>query len=192
VFIKNQHKTIKSPLYLLEADCGPAEPIEASGIGTDHHIPGIQAGYERALNGLLPALSWPDILVGPGLLGGSIILSLEQLLIDVEIFRMCKQAYRGIITDEGKWLEDVIGNVEPGGNYLAERSTVQAIREGEWYVSKFGVHDSFEGWETAGRPTLLEEAREKVGHILAAYEPLPLGKEVERELDRIHKKAQKQ
>ena len=167
-------------------------PVEASGIGTDHHVPGIQAGYERALNGLLPALSWPDILVGPGLLGGSMILSLEQLLIDVEIFRMCKQAHRGIITDEGKWLEDVIGNVGPGGNYLAERSTVEAIRGGEWYVSKFGVHDSFEGWEAAGKPTLLEEAREKVGHILAAYEPLPLGKEVERELDRIHKKAQKQ
>ncbi|NIN65203.1 MAG: [trimethylamine--corrinoid protein] Co-methyltransferase, partial [Anaerolineae bacterium] len=67
-------------------------PVEASGMGTDHHVPGIQPGYERALNGMLPMLSWPDILVGPGLLGGSMILSLEQLLIDVEVFRMCKQA----------------------------------------------------------------------------------------------------
>jgi trimethylamine--corrinoid protein Co-methyltransferase len=34
-------------------------PVEASGGGTDHYVPGIQPGYERALNGLLPALSCP-------------------------------------------------------------------------------------------------------------------------------------
>ena len=51
-------------------------PVEASGGGTDHYVPGIQPGYERALSSLLPVLSWPDILVGPGLLGGSMVLCL--------------------------------------------------------------------------------------------------------------------
>ena len=165
-------------------------PVEASGLGTDHHVPGIQAGYERALNGMLPALSWPDILVGPGLLGGSMILSLEQLLIDVEVFRMCKRARQGIATDECRWLEDVASLVGPGGNFLAERSTVDGIRGGEWYVSRLGVHDTFEGWEAAGRRSLLEEAREQVEHILAHHQPLPLDEDVERELDRIQKRAQ--
>jgi trimethylamine--corrinoid protein Co-methyltransferase len=71
-------------------------------------------------------------MVGPGLLGGSIILSLEQLLIDVEVFRMYKRARQGIATAADKWLEDIIDQVGPGGNYLAERSTVQGIRNGEW------------------------------------------------------------
>jgi trimethylamine--corrinoid protein Co-methyltransferase len=165
-------------------------PVEASGMGTDHHVPSIQAGYERALNGLLPVLSWPDILVGPGLLGGSMILSLEQLLIDVEVFRMFKQAHRGIVADEGKWLEDVINDIGPGGNFLAEYSTVDGIRDGEWYISQLGVHDTFEGWETAGRPTLLGEVREKVKQILVTHQPLSLDEDVERELDRIQKRAQ--
>jgi trimethylamine--corrinoid protein Co-methyltransferase len=165
-------------------------PVEASGMGTDHHVPSIQAGYERALNGLLPTLSWPDILVGPGLLGGSMILSLEQLLIDVEVFRMYKQAHRGIVGDQGKWLTDVIHDIGPGGNFLAEYSTVDGIREGEWYVSRFGVHDTFEAWEATGRPTLIDEAREKVDRILATHQPLPLDENAERELDRIHKRAQ--
>ncbi|OQY19964.1 MAG: hypothetical protein B6I34_09020, partial [Anaerolineaceae bacterium 4572_32.1] len=165
-------------------------PSEASGMGTDHHVPGIQAGYERAAGGMLPALSWPDIMVGPGLLGGSMILSLEQLMIDAEVFRMYKRAWRGIAIDDDKWLEDVIHRVGPGGNFLAERSTVRGIRGGEWYVSRFGLHDTFEGWEAAGRPRLLEEAREKVNAILASHEPLPLGKEVERELERIQKRAE--
>ena len=165
-------------------------PAEASGMGTDHHVPSIQAGYERALTGMLPALSWPDIMVGPGLLGGSMILCLEQLLIDVEVFRMLKRARQGIDVDDDRWLEDVIDRVGPGGDFLAEKSTVKGIRRGEWYVSKLGVHDTFEGWESAGRPDLLGEAREKVNMILTSHEPLPLDEEVERELSRIQRRAE--
>ena len=165
-------------------------PVEASGGGTDHFVPGIQPGYERALSSLLPILAWPDILVGPGLLGGSMILSLEQLLIDVEIFRMCKRAHQGIASNEDKWLEDVIHRAGPGGDFIAERSTVKGIRGGEWYLSQLGWHETFEAWEAAGRPTLLDEVREKVEHILATHQPLPLDEDVERELDRIQKRAQ--
>jgi trimethylamine--corrinoid protein Co-methyltransferase len=166
-------------------------PVEGTGVGgTDHHVPGIQAGYERALSSLLPVLSWPDILVGPGLLGGSMILCLEQLLIDVEVFRMCRRARQGIAADEDKWLENVIGRVGPAGAFIAEPSTVDGIRGGEWYISQLGVHDSFEGWEAAGRPMLLEEARDRVKHILMTHEPLLFDEDVERELDRIQKRAQ--
>jgi len=164
-------------------------PVEASGMGTDHHVPSIQAGYERGLGGFLPTLSWPDILVGPGLLGGSMILSQEQLLIDVEMFRMYKQAHRGIVTGEGKWLDDVIEQVGPGGNFLGQRSTRTGIRGGEWYMGKTGVHDAYETWEAAGKPTLLEEVNEKLDHILATHRPLPLPEDVEQELARIEERA---
>lgn len=164
-------------------------PVEGTGGGTDHYVPGIQAGYERALGVILPVLSWPDILVGPGLLGGSMVLSLEQLLIDVEMYRMARRAYQGIATGEDKWLEDVIDSAGPGGHFLEERSTVTGIRGGEWYVSKFGLHDTYEAWEAAGKPALLDEVREMVNQFLATHEPLPLGEDVERELDRIQAKA---
>jgi trimethylamine--corrinoid protein Co-methyltransferase len=164
-------------------------PAEGTGGGTDHYVPGIQPGYERALGALLPILSWPDILVGPGLLGGSMVLSLEQLLIDVEVFRMARRAYQGIDGDEGKWLADVIDSVGPGGNFMAERSTVAGIRGEEWYVSKFGLHDSYESWVEQGKPTLLQQAREQVAHTLATHEPLPLDEDVERELARIQERA---
>ena len=167
-------------------------PAEGTGGGTDHYVPGIQPGYERAMNVLLPMLSWPDILVGPGLLGGSMILCLEQLLIDVEVFRMCKRARQGVAADEGKWLEDVISRAGPGGDFLSERSTVDGIRGGEWYVAELGLHDTFEAWEAAGRPTLLQEARDKVEHILDTHEPLPFDEDVERELEKIQRRAQEE
>lgn len=165
-------------------------PVEATGMGsTDQQIPSIQASYEGALNGLLPTLSWPDILVGPGLLG-AITLSLEQLVIDVEVFRLSKRMHQGIAAEADDWLEDVITAVGPGGNYLGERSTVRRVRGDEWYISKLGMHDSFETWDVAGRQTLMEEAREVVNQMLATHEPLPLDEDVEQELQRIQARAQ--
>lgn len=163
-------------------------PVIASGIGTDHFVPGIQAGYERALNGMMPALAKPDILVGAGLLGGSMILSLEQLVIDVEVYKMFGRAQEGVVTDDN-WLDDVIDDVGPAGNFLAERSTRDAIRAGEWYISSFGMHDSMEAWIEAGKPSLMGEAHRRVVDLVAGHEALPFDEEVERELNRLERRA---
>lgn len=166
-------------------------PVEASGGGTDNYVLGIQTAYEGALNAILPVLSWPDILVGAGLLGGSMILSFEQLLIDVEIFEMSKRAHQGILTGEGKWLDQVIDRVGPAGNYLSERSTVAGIRQGEWYMSQLGFHDPIRLREAEKRSSLRDEAKDKVEQILRSHRSMPLDEDVERELDRIQKRAQK-
>jgi trimethylamine--corrinoid protein Co-methyltransferase len=102
---------------------------------------------------------------------------------------MYKQARRGIVTNDEKWLDDLIEQVGPGGNFLGQRSTRTGIRNGEWYIGKLGVHEAYETWEAAGKPTLREEVKEKIEHILATHRPLPLGEEVEQELANIQKKA---
>ena len=164
-------------------------PVEGTYGGTDTYAPGIQASYERAMNSLIPMLSWPDLFIGSGLLGGSMILSLEQLVIDGEVFRMCKQAQRGILTKDEMWLDDVIQRVGPGGHFLGEKTTVANIRSGEWLIPRLGVHDAKQSWELAGKKDILEEAREKVENLLSTHEPLPLSAEVEKELDKIQKRA---
>ena len=164
-------------------------PAETSGFGTGRFTLDFQNGYERGLRALQPLLSQPDILVGAGMLGSSMILSLEQMLMDTEIFRMCKQAQRGIFCGDDKWLDDVIDQVGPGGHFLDQPSTINAIRDGEWYLGKMGMIDSFEEWETAGKRELVEDAREKVDQILSSHQPLPLDEEIDRELERIKKKA---
>ena len=105
-------------------------PVETSAGGTDHFLPGVQAAYERAINWVLPTMAWPDILVGPGLLGGSTILSLEQMVIDVEVFRRCKRLRAGISTRDENWLEEPIETQGPGGSFVTQKSTVEALRDG--------------------------------------------------------------
>lgn len=164
-------------------------PVEASAGGSDHHVPGIQAGYERALNFILPVLSQPDLLVAPGLLGGSMVFSPEQLIIDLEIIRRCQRLSRGICTSPEEWLEETISHVGPGGNFLGQRSTLTALQAGELYLSKFGCHQPYERWEDLGRPDILEEARDQYHRIIDNHQLLPFDDEVENELRKLQKSA---
>ena len=120
------------------------------------------------------------------------ILSLEQLVIDVEMFRMSRQAHRGIPTHDEAWLDEIIQKVGPGGNFLGEKSTIKNMRSGEWLIPRLGVHDTEGSWERSGRKDVLDEAREKVDQILKTHKPLPLDDNVQKELDKIYKKAQEE
>ncbi|MEW5871634.1 MAG: trimethylamine methyltransferase family protein [Chloroflexota bacterium] len=164
-------------------------PVESSAGGSDQQVPGIQAGYERALNYVLPILSQPDLLVGPGLLGGSMTFSPEQLVIDLEIVRRCKRLSRGIDTNEEEWLDRIIAGVEPGGNFLVQPSTRRALRSGELYLGQFGLHETYERWEADGKPNLLEIARQQVAQIISSHQPLPLDEVTQRALALLEKSA---
>jgi trimethylamine--corrinoid protein Co-methyltransferase len=164
-------------------------PVEASVGGSDHHIPCIQSGYERALNYTLPVLARPDLLVAPGLLGGSTVFSPEQLLIDVEIIRRCKRLSLGIGSKAEQWLGEVIDELGQGGNYLAHPSTRSLVRSREIYFSKMGLHGSYEQWEKSGSPDLLPELRKEIEQQISTHKPLPLPEDVERELALLEKHA---
>jgi len=164
-------------------------PAESSSGGTDSHRLDFQNGYEKAAMKIASHLAWPDIICGPGMLDGSTVSSLEQMYVDVEIFRLARKAHRGIDTSSGKWLMDLIKEVGPGGNYLGELTTLESIQNGEWYLPDIGSHTSFENWVDGGKKDVLGQIREKVDQLLDEYESLPLEKDVEKELDKIYKRA---
>lgn len=118
------------------------------------------------------------------------ILSLEQLVIDVEMFRMSRQIHRGIPTHQEAWLDEVIQKVGPGGNFLGEKSTIKNLRSGEWFFPDLGVHEPQRTWERSSKKDILDEAREKVDQILKTHRPLPLDENIEKELEKICKKAE--
>lgn len=167
-------------------------PVEASAGSSSHYMPGVRTGYERALTWAISALAWPDMLVGPGQLGGSMFLSLEQLMIDVEIFRRCNRLSDGINTRVEEWLEVELAAVGHGGNFLGRRSTRDALRRGEVYVSDFDARETYETWSASGKPTLVKEVQELIEATLASHKTLPLDEDVERELNRIEERARQE
>jgi trimethylamine---corrinoid protein Co-methyltransferase len=166
-------------------------PVMGAGNGTDAFVPGAQAGYEKTMSSLAGSLAGPDLLVGPGSLGGALVFSLEQVLADVEIFRMCAFARGGVPVRDDLWLDDVIARVGPGGDFVGEKTTRINVRGGQWYLPGLGVHDSRERWVAAGRPGLMDEAGRLADELLAGREELPLGDDVERELAALQERARR-
>jgi trimethylamine--corrinoid protein Co-methyltransferase len=164
-------------------------PAESSPGGSDAHVLNVQHFLETASMGMPTMLSWPDIVVGPGMLDGSTVSSLEKFLIDVELFRLAKHAHRGVNTSEDQWLTDLISSVGPSGNYLCEQSTASAVRSDDWYISDLGSHVTYDNWVASGKKDIVEDANAKVKDILTKHEPLPLGDDVEKELTKICKRA---
>jgi trimethylamine--corrinoid protein Co-methyltransferase len=164
-------------------------PVMGSGSGTDAFVPGAQAGYEKSFSSLFGTLSWPDLMVGPGCLGGATVLSFAELLIDVEIFRMSRKAHEGISSGPDDWLDDVLARRGPGGHFISEKSTRANVRSGEFYLPGLGVHESYEAWSAAGRPSVIDEAGRRADELLAAHQPLPLGDDQERELEKLRARA---
>jgi trimethylamine---corrinoid protein Co-methyltransferase len=153
-------------------------PVEASGFCSEQREPGIRAAWEKAHSALLATLSWPDILVGPGLLGGAMVLSLEQLVLDLEVGRIARRAHEGVPVRDELWLDDVLARVGPCGSFLAERSTRQNVRGGEWPLRGAAGEDGLDAGRMAEAPNALAAAHERVGEILRTHAPLPLPEDV--------------
>ena len=160
-------------------------PVISSAFGTDTFSPSMQGGMERAMNAVLPSGANPDILIGPGLFGGNMILNFDQFFLDTEIFRMSRKIARGIDTAEDNWLEEVISEVGHGGSYLTHSSTAKKVRSDEWYIPKIGVHCDYEVWKMSEKLSLIEEARAKIDEILQKHQPLPFDDHTEKELDKV-------
>jgi trimethylamine--corrinoid protein Co-methyltransferase len=166
-------------------------PVTSSNGGTDHFVPGIQAAYERTINWLLPVLSWPDILIGPGSLGGASTLCLETMVIDVEVYRACRRVARGLGGGVGE--ADVVAaldEVGPLGDFLSRPATRDAVRGGEWFLPRIGYHSTWDRFDGGGRPDILDEARDKASAAINAHVPLPFADGVAEALDQIVRAAE--
>jgi trimethylamine---corrinoid protein Co-methyltransferase len=166
-------------------------PVMGNGFGSAAYVPGEQAAIETAFSATVGGLAWPDIMLGPGTLGGATVFSLEQTVIDVEAWRLVAASHEGVPASDQTWLDDVLECVGPGGNFLGERSTRRNAHGGDWFHPGLGWHDSHAAWVAAGCLDVVDEARERVAAILARHEPLPLDGDTARALAALHDRARK-
>lgn len=165
-------------------------PCRGSAGDTESKVIDVQSGYERAMNLLLAALGGINYIFYPGTLESGSTISLEQLLIDDEICGMIYRTLKGITVDEDTIARKVIASVGPGGNYLGQKHTLDFL-EKEHYFPKISNRDSRKDWERAGAKDLWIAAREKVKEILRTHEPVPLDKDIEKQLSGYVKEVEK-
>jgi trimethylamine--corrinoid protein Co-methyltransferase len=144
--------------------------------------PGVQSAYENTLAMMTAYLAGADFTFGTGLLDGSRILALEQIVTDDEIFGMVTRLLRGVEVSDETLAVELIAKMGFNGNYLFDQHTRRHARE--LWQSRLGETATFDAWQAAGAPSTVAKARQKVAEILAD-EPEPFPEELGRELDDI-------
>jgi len=145
--------------------------------------PDWQAGVENAVSGIASLLGGADMLSGAGLLHAAAIFSLEELVLDAELFGLIAHMAQPLVVDAEAIAEELIDAVGPHGDYLSEEHTVRHMRE--LWMPKLFERGPWEDWEVGGRRGSRERAAERVRAILDTHRATPLPGRVADELDRI-------
>lgn len=166
-------------------------PVNVYGLSTNAHDLGLQNGYERALNALVPALAGADELSGIGEMSAGVMGSYAQMVIDDEIAAGVQRLRRGFTVDSDSLAVEVIAAVmDDARNFLSEPHTVRYLRAGELQITHLAERRGWEEWQRSERVGMVERAQAKAEKLLAEHQVDPLSQAQERELDAIMNEAQ--
>jgi trimethylamine--corrinoid protein Co-methyltransferase len=150
--------------------------------GTKAKEPEPQAAWENTFTMAMEFFAGADFIFGAGLLDGSQIHALEQLVIDDEVFGMVTRLLRGVTVDDEHLAVDLIRKMGFKGDYLFDSHTRNHVRE--LWQARLGETGNLEAWRAAGSPSTVTRARAKVDELLAR-EPVGFADDLAREFDAI-------
>jgi trimethylamine--corrinoid protein Co-methyltransferase len=162
-----------------------------STVGSDAHVLDEQAAMEHAFGTLMAALDGANLIHDIGYLGQGLLGNPASIVMCDEIISYVKRIIRGFDMSREMLALDVIREVGPGGDYLAERHTVKHFRQELWQP-KFQNRDNPETWASKGSTRYGERVTQRAREILATHEPEPLPEDVAAKINAIAAKAEKE
>ncbi len=153
-------------------------------------MPDAQAGHEKTLTALLPALAGADLIYGLGMLQSGVTFSLTQLVMDNEIAYTVKEVVRGIVLSDENMATEVIKQAGSSGNFVEIEHTFKHMREQSH--PQLIDRRTREGWQSSGGKDYAQRAYDKALSILKSHKPEPLPPEVLSGLSSIVKEAEEE
>jgi trimethylamine--corrinoid protein Co-methyltransferase len=157
---------------------------------SDAHDLDQQAAMEWAITILMAAMDGANLVHDVGYLGQGLIGSPASIVMCSEIISYVKRIMRGFDLTRERIGLDVIRQVGPGGNFLAEEQTAELHRQEHWRP-KFLNRDDPDTWIKKGSKSYGDVVTQKAIEILETHKPEPLPTDLARKLDRIAEKAEK-
>ncbi len=170
------------PLNILSVELAHSWNVPSLGgarMGSDAEMVGWQSGMEATMGAVNFALTNGEICGNIGLLGGAMIFSPEQLILDHEICLTAYELMHGFDFERYDMPLDVIQRVGPRRNFLTEDHTLAHLRD--FQLSPLLNRKRKDGSPADPSELALKEfKRLDINHV-----PEPLPGEILRELDRI-------
>jgi trimethylamine--corrinoid protein Co-methyltransferase len=163
---------------------------DLSGAVTDSKVSDEQAAAEKVYNTMLPALAGANILNGAGILESVLSVSMEQLVIDNEIFGMMFRVLKGIEVNEETMAENVIRHVGPGGHFLGQEHTLRHYGS-EHFIPEIFDRENRDAWEKAGSRDVIIKAKERSKKLMIEHDFAPLDKNKFEQLEEIFSEAKR-
>jgi trimethylamine:corrinoid methyltransferase-like protein len=139
------------------------------GAGSDTPAPGPQAEAEMALRCQLASLSGADILGGVGQLECATVFSPIQAILDNELGGMLNKYLQASPVDDESTAWEVLKDIEPGGNFLANEHTVRHCRN--MFMPKVFQREDRDSYEANNRRDVMDSALESYLELI--QRPLP-------------------
>ena len=155
----------------------------------DSKLPDAQAGHEKTLTAMLPALAGANLIYGMGMLEMGQVLSFSQMVMDDEFAAMIKRTIRGIEVNDELMAVDLIKQVGIGGNFLAQEHTLKHL-VGEQVQADIIDRRMRGGWEKKGARDLHQSSVERAREILETHQPKQLEGGLAEELVKIARSAE--
>lgn len=135
-------------------------------------------------------LAGANAIYGAGMLELGQTVSLEQLIIDDEIIRMCKRVAKGIDVNDETIALDVIMAVGQTGNFITQKHTKKYMKEEQSFPLL--INREMRGaWEKKGKKDLAMVAHEKLKEILATHQVPPIDRDIKEEIMKVIKSIEK-
>jgi trimethylamine--corrinoid protein Co-methyltransferase len=164
-------------------------PSQVGGIAASGCVPGFEVGYQKAISALIPALAGADQVVGIGGFERSGCESLEQVVMDCELWRNVLRAWSGIEVNESTLAFEAISRVGPGGYFMKDPHTLRHFRQ-ETLQPKIALLNQVPG---SDEEPMRAAARAEAKRVLEEHRPLELDRSVRQEildlLDRFDREA---
>jgi trimethylamine--corrinoid protein Co-methyltransferase len=139
---------------------------------TDSKLPDAQAGADSALWILWTALSGANLVHDIGYVESGMTCSPEMIVLCDEIIGFVRRLTGGIEVSAETLALDAIDEVGPGGDYLIADHTLRHYKEC-WYPKIFD-RLSYQSWEQAGSPAIVDRARAAARTAVSNHVPDPL------------------
>jgi len=166
-------------------------PTASNGLTTDSHVCDEQAAIEKFITGCPAVLSGASLNGGAGSLAAVGTASLEQLVIDDDMYERIFRFRDGINVNRDTLALEVISAVGPRHHFLEEPHTLKYLRQ-EFRHSKLANRLNPGIWIERGGHDAVDVAVEKVKTILKGSPESRLAPQVRVELSQILARAEEE